>query len=84
MVVDLTPRKGPEGIAFRNDETAQELVVVVHDKFPQMGDVHIEGRRFVEVSVEMFVELMAAQGFHTVDPREIPFAAAEELTKDGE
>ena len=38
------------------------------DNYPQMGDVHIEGRRTVEVSMELMVELMAAAGYGVVDP----------------
>lgn len=61
----------PQGIKFsRTDEDGNtvDLLVAVTDKFPQMGDVHIEGRRIVEVSVEMFIPLMAAMGFEVVPP----------------
>lgn len=58
-----------QGLLFVNDETAQEMVVTVMDKYPSMDSVHVEGRRVVEVSVEMFVELMAAQGFVPVAPQ---------------
>lgn len=48
------------------------LTVEVHDKYPQMAEVHVEGRRYVEVSVEMFIELMASQGFAPVVPGHVP------------
>lgn len=54
------------GLKFSDGES--EFEVAVHDKFPQMGEVHIEGRRYVEVSVEMFVALMDAVGFQPVAP----------------
>lgn len=65
------PEDTKQGIKLRNSETGQEILVAVYDKFPQMGDVHIEGRRYVEVSVEMFLTLLATQGFTTVDPNEV-------------
>lgn len=64
-------RKGShalQGIKFTHEETGQELVVAVLDKFPEMDDVHIEGRRFVEVSVEMFVQLVRLAGYVVVPP----------------
>lgn len=83
-MLPLTPRKGarPKGIKFRNAETGQEMQVVVIDKFPQMGDVHVEGRRIVEVSVEMFVPLIGLAGFEVIDPNE-PAPGAPEV-KEGE
>ena len=59
---------GPQGIKFAHEETGQELVVAVTDKFPEMEDVHIEGRRVVEVSVEMFVQLVRLAGYVVVPP----------------
>jgi hypothetical protein len=58
------------GLKFANVQTGQEFLVEVHDRYPQMGEVHIEGRRYVEVSTEMFVALVAAQGFHPVEPED--------------
>jgi len=55
------------GLKFGN-EAGEELVVAVHDKFPEMDDVHIEGRRYVEVSVEMFITLVQAFGWTPVAP----------------
>lgn len=64
--VDLNSRVS--GIKFRNRESGQESFVVVVDKFPSMDDVHVEGRRVVEVSVELFVQMMAREGFGVVNP----------------
>jgi len=59
---------GPQGIKFAHEETGAELVVAVQDKFPEMEDVHIEGRRVVEVSVEMFIQLVRLAGYVVVPP----------------
>lgn len=63
-------KKGTRGIVFRHAGTGQEMAVEVFDKFPQMQGVHVEGRRYVEVSVEMFIGLIATQGFRPVVPGE--------------
>lgn len=60
--------EGQPGLVFRNDETGDVFMTAVKDKFPQLGDVHIEGRRYVEVSVELFAQLVGLAGYHTVDP----------------
>jgi len=62
------PEAGQPGLVFRNDSTGDVFMTAVKDKFPQLGDVHIEGRRYVEVSVELFAQLVALAGYHTVDP----------------
>lgn len=67
MSVELGKKK--TAMKFRGPED-QEFLVEVHDKFPQMQDVHIEGRRYVEVSVEMFMYLMDLAGFQPVIPVE--------------
>ena len=59
---------GPMGIKFAHEGTGQELVVAVVDKFPEMEDVHVEGRRIVEVSVEMFTALVRLAGYVVVPP----------------
>lgn len=48
MVTDLSKRgEAPlQGLMFRND-AGDLFSVAVHDKFPQLGDVHVEGRRYV-------------------------------------
>lgn len=56
------------GIVFKNADTEQEMFIAVTDKFPQLGDMHIEGRRVVEVSVELFIELAAAAHWAPVVP----------------
>ena len=55
-------------IQFANAETGQEMLVKVYDKSPWMGDTHIEGRRYVEVSIEMFMALMQRVGWASVQP----------------
>ena len=55
-------------IKFADQESGQEMMVMVHDKYPQMENVHIEGRRYVEVSIEMFVALMQRVGWIPVAP----------------
>lgn len=72
-----------KGIAFRNEETGQEFLIAVYDKFPQMGEMHLEGRHYVEVSVEMFMELLRAQGFEAVVP-EGATPPEPEADQDGE
>lgn len=62
------PEEGVPGLVFRNPVTGEVFMTAVKDKFPQLGDVHIEGRRYVEVSVELFAQLVALAGYHTVDP----------------
>lgn len=63
----------PQGIKFRReteDGDVQEMLVPVIDKFPTMENIHVEGRRVVEVSVELFISLVALQGFTVVAPDE--------------
>lgn len=62
--------KTMSGIVLRNEQSGHTVSVGVYDKFPQMGDVHIEGRRVVELSVEAYVELMGFVGYAPVDPNE--------------
>lgn len=65
--VDLGAQ-GVTGIKFHNEDVDKDIFVMVNDKFPQMGAVHVEGRRFVEVSVEMFMVFMEQNGFVPVAP----------------
>ena len=60
--------KRMKALLFKNTETGETAEIAVKDNYPQMGDVHIEGRRTVEVSMELMVELMAAAGYGVVDP----------------
>ena len=69
------------GLIFRQLTTGEEMQVEVHDKFPQMEDVHIEGRRYIEVSVELFVELMAQNGYFGVNPTSGLTALEEEQAR---
>lgn len=76
---ELSPTESNRpGLKFRNPETGAEFIVAVEDKFPQMGDVHIEGRRTVELSVEMFMALMEGQGYLVVDPKTDDVVTKEE------
>lgn len=70
MVADFSKPMTAVGMKFRNPADEDEFVVQVHDKFPQMGDVHVEGRRYVEVSIEMFITMAALRGYEPVDPNE--------------
>lgn len=75
MTIEFGSQPKDTGIQFlRVDEDGKEhtMFVAVHDKFPQMQDVHIEGRRYVEVSVEMFIQLVEAFGYKPVTPGEVP------------
>ena len=65
---DLSQRA--TGLILRHKDTGQEMFVTVTDQFPDMGDMHIEGRRTVTLSVEMFVALAANEGYLPVDPNE--------------
>lgn len=59
------------GIKFRRELEGGEVEfaeAIVIDKYPQMQDVHVEGRRIVEVSVELFIQLMETSGFTPVVP----------------
>lgn len=71
-MIEFTGRDAPthQGLVFENEEGSQAWVPVL-DKYPEMGDTHIEGRRVVEVSVELFVDLMGAMGYRTVDPESV-------------
>ena len=55
-------------IKFASTESGQEMLVKVNDKAPWMGDVHVEGRRYVEVSIEMFMAFMARADWAPVAP----------------
>lgn len=48
----------------------ERVAVPVIDKFPQMGDVHVEGRRIVELSIEMFMDMMKDLGWTPVLPEQ--------------
>jgi hypothetical protein len=65
-------------IKFASTESGQEMLVKVNDKAPWMGDVHVEGRRYVEVSIEMFMAMMARAGWLPVSPT----APVEEVDGD--
>lgn len=71
-MINFNSQPANEGMAhaiqFANAETGQEMLVKVFDKSPWMGDVHIEGRRYVEVSIEMFMALMQRVGWVPVQP----------------
>ena len=87
MTIDLSSAGRKQmGIKFVNEANGESVVAAVIDKFPQMGDVHVEGRRYIEVSTEMFVELMALAGWHPVVPGELMGPAAvdpfAEFTED--
>lgn len=79
-MIEFTSR--PEGsntahaIKFADAESGQEMLVQVYDKYPQMGNIHIEGRRYVEVSIEMFMAFMQRAGWLPVAP---DGSAAQEL-----
>lgn len=86
---DLTPNveaaKAPKAVvaqlAFRNLYTEDpDMIVDVHDKYPEMEDVHIEGRRYIEVSVEWFVEAASQQGWFAVNPATGKTAIEERMT----
>jgi hypothetical protein len=79
MVVEFGKNLSPatQGIRLVNAQTGQQMLVGVIDKFPIMGDVHVEGRRVVEVSVEMFLALMQAPGWYPVEPEAEPVAPGE-------
>jgi len=51
-------------LKLRNEEDGEILGFTVTDKFPHLGNVQIEGRLSVEISVELFVELVAFQGYY--------------------
>ena len=55
-------------IKFKQVESGQEVLIQVFDNAPHMQDMHFEGRRTVEVSIEMFMTLMKTQGFFPVTP----------------
>ena len=68
-IVDLSPKKDPMmGIEFVSVESGERFTIRVQDRFPDMGEQHLEGRRYVEVSVEMFIQLMDSHGYRPVVP----------------
>lgn len=70
-MIDFGAKKnGARMIVFR-EPSGREFMVTVHDKYPDMDDVHIEGRRYIEVSVEMFIALLDKQGIVPVNPNEL-------------
>lgn len=64
--IDLSDRVN--GMWFSNGEHEEDFFVRVVDKYPQMGDTHIEGRRVVEVSIELWIQMLADRAFYPVDP----------------
>lgn len=77
--LDLSKAHQPvgEGLKYKHNQSGQEFMVLVHDKFPELGETHIEGRRYVEVSVEMFDAMMHSFGWEIVPPD-----GYEEFTED--
>jgi hypothetical protein len=65
---DLSNIEKKTVMVFRNEESGQEMMVEIHDRYPQLGDTHIEGRRYVAVSVELFIQMISAFGFLPVMP----------------
>ena len=57
-------------IKLRDTGNGNISEVLVTDKYPSMGDVHVEGRHSVEVSVELFLGMAKLMGMEPVDPRE--------------
>ncbi len=56
-------------ITWRNPTDQGELTAVVYDNSPALAaHIHVEGRKVVEVSVELFMELMAVAGYFPVNP----------------
>lgn len=77
MVVEFG-QKAYSQIAFYNEGTNEMMDVRVIDHHPY-AEEHFEGRRSVEVSIELFVELMGAVGFRPVTAQQ-----AEELLRQAE
>lgn len=53
---------------FEPSEPLPDMEVQVLDLYPELDDVHIEGRRVVQISIEMFVELIKGWGYEPVTP----------------
>lgn len=79
LVSFASPQSAKRVLKFGSVEDGNEFIVEVHDKYPLMQDIHIEGRRFVEVSVEMFVELMGLAGYVPVLPEGVVVAPINEV-----
>lgn len=82
-MIDFSKRPTEMGIGFAH-ETEPDFFVAVHDKYPNLDDVHIEGRRYVEVSVEMFIELVSLAGYTPIVPGQVPVTHEEEDWGDDE
>lgn len=67
----ITQQATVAGIVFKNRDTDDIVSMAVIDKYPQMQDVHIEGRRVIEISVELMVQLMGHEGYDVVDPSKL-------------
>jgi hypothetical protein len=65
------------GLIFENAEGVQ-TAVVVFDRKPANQEDYREGDRYVEVSVELFVQIMSANGWEIRYP-ETPQPTDEEL-----
>jgi hypothetical protein len=79
-MIDLGAPK--QRVLYLEDRVSgRQLMVQVTDKLPLMGDMQIEGRLSVEVSVEFFVEAAKLMGFDLIAP---PAAGTVEQEDEGD
>lgn len=86
-MIDFSKNPKATGIGFtkKTDEDQNlDFFVEVHDRYPQMDEMHIEGRRYVEVSVEMFIELVGLAGYAPIVPGTAAVTYEEEDWGDDE
>lgn len=48
------------------DEKGQEFPIEVHDAYPDLGDIDVDGKWYVKVSVPMFCQMAARMGYTPV------------------
>lgn len=76
-------RPEQRGIKFRNPNTGQETMAVVHQNPNKLeGLPYKEGDQFVELSIEAFGELMSLVGYFPVDPKSDAVVIPDHLLED--
>ncbi len=56
-------------IKLRNPSNGDEMFATVLDTSPELEpQIHIEGRKVVQVSIELFIQLMTEIGYYPVHP----------------
>lgn len=56
------------GVVFKHPDKKQEWVIPVVDEWPDLpADLDMEGRWYIKVSLPLFINLVAEQGYYPVE-----------------